>query len=116
MDASASHASLCANSVTGHNAVRNQLHAAACASDPNAELEPSGLITSHPTLRPADVLTSAALPGRLAALDVGVTSPDAAGAGIDCVESMMLAKRATYANHGDELRRAGITYQPGASA
>ena len=82
------------------------------ACDPNAELEPLGLITSHPTLRPADVLTSAALPGRLAALDVGVTSPDAAGAGIDCVESMMLAKRATYANHVEELRRAGITYQP----
>ena len=89
-----------------------QLHAAACACDLIAELESFGLITSHPTLRPADVLTSAALPGRLAALDVGVTCPDAAGAGIDCVESMVLAKRATYANHGDELRRAGITYQP----
>ena len=60
------------SSVVGHNAVRNELHAAASMCDPSAELEPLGLITSHPTLRPADVLTSAALPGRLAALDVGV--------------------------------------------
>ena len=43
LDASASHALLCANSVTGHNAVRGQLRAAACACDPNAELEPLGL-------------------------------------------------------------------------
>ena len=70
--------------VTGHNAAHGQLHAAAWACDPNAELEPLGLITSHPMLRLADVLTSAALLGRLAALDVGVTSPDAASAGIDC--------------------------------
>ena len=36
IDASASHALLCANSVSGHNAVRDHLHAAACACDPCA--------------------------------------------------------------------------------
>ena len=66
-----------ANAVVGHNDVRNELHAAACSCDPSAELEPLGLIPSHPTLRPAYILTSAALPSRLAALDVGVASPDA---------------------------------------
>ena len=94
LDTSASHALLCANSVAGHNAVRDALHSAACACDPTAEIEPLGLVTSHPTLRPADVLTSAAS-GRLAALDVGVASPDAAGAGVDCTESMVLSKRHT---------------------
>ena len=112
IDASASHALLCANSVSGHNAVRNQLHAAACACDPCAEIEPLGLIPSHPTLRPADILTSAAFPGRSAALDVGVASPDAAGAGADCTEAMVLHKRGTYACHADELRRGGIAYHP----
>eukprot|EP00973_Karenia_brevis_P080384 11152692-Karenia_brevis.AAC.1 len=66
LDASAAHALCCANSVSGHNAVRDGLHAAANACDPSAEIEPLGLIPSHPSLRPADVLSSAALPGRLA--------------------------------------------------
>ena len=86
LDASAAHALCCANGVVGHNAVRDELHAAARPCDPSAEIEPLGLIPSHPTLRPADVLTSAALPGRLAALDVGVASPHAASAGDDCTE------------------------------
>ena len=81
-------------------------------SDPSAELEPLGLVTSHPSLRPADILTSAALPGRLAALDVGVSSPDAAGAGDDCTHAMVVEKRRTYAPHLEALRRAGIQYQP----
>ena len=88
LDACAAHALCCANAVVGHNDVRDELHAAASTCDPSAELEPLGLISSHPTLRLADILTSAALPGRLAALDVGVASPDAAGAGADCTISM----------------------------
>ena len=95
LDASAAHALCCANSVIGHNAVRDELHAAALPCDPSAEIEPLGLIPSRPTLRPADVFTSAALPGRLAALDVGVASPHAACAGGDCTESMVTTKRST---------------------
>ena len=48
-----------------------------------AESEPSGLMPSRPTLRPADVLTSAFHNGRLAAIDVGVICLVAAGAGPD---------------------------------
>ena len=66
----------------------------------------------NPSLRPADVLTSAAIPGRLAALDVGVASPDAAGAGDDCAQAMFVTKRGTYAAHLGELGQAGIQYQP----
>ena len=73
---------------------------------------PLGLVPSHPSLRPADVFTSAAVHGRLAALDVGVTSPDAAGAGNDCTHAMVLDKCRFYAPHFDALRRAGIHYLP----
>ena len=41
-----------------------------------------------------------------------MASPDAAGAGADCTETMVLSKRGTYARHADELRRAGIAYHP----
>ena len=43
IDGSAFHVLLCAKSVTGHNAVRDQLHGAACACDPCAEMEQLGL-------------------------------------------------------------------------
>ena len=112
LDASAFHALCCANAVVGHNDVRNELHVAARSCDPSAEIEPLGLIPSHPTLRPADVFTSAALPGRLAALDVGVTSPDAAGAGADCTVSMVATKQSNYSAHKAELEREGIEYLP----
>eukprot|EP00973_Karenia_brevis_P055294 7688033-Karenia_brevis.AAC.1 len=69
-------------SVRGHNEVRDDVHCLALAADPASELEPPGLIASHPTLRPADVFTSAAT-GRLAALDIGIVSPDATGMGND---------------------------------
>ena len=58
------------------------------------------------------MLTSAALPGRLAALDVGVACPDAAGAGVDACESMRCAKLRRYAGHLGELEREGVAYTP----
>ena len=54
-------------------------------SMPFLDVEPMGLVPSRPTLRPADVLSGAFHNGRLAAVDVGVISPSAAGAGADCV-------------------------------
>ena len=63
-------------------------------------------------LRPADVLSSVTLPGRLAAMDVGVASPHASGAGADCTQSMVTSKKAHYARFFDELRRGGVTYLP----
>ena len=49
---------------------------------------------------------------KMAALDVGVTSPDAAGAGDDCTHAMVVEKQYTYAPHLDAIRRAGMQYQP----
>ena len=75
-------------------------------------LETVGLIPSAPTLRPADLLNSAAVPGRLAALDVGIISPDANNAGEDCCQSMFARKRHDYAKYLDELeQREGIIFK-----
>ena len=53
-----------------------------------AATEAVEVIPSVPTTRPTDVFASTALPGRLATLDIGVTSPHASGAGGDCCDSM----------------------------
>ena len=81
-------------------------------ADPGATPEAPEIIASHPALRPADIFTSAAIPGGMAALDVGIASPDAAGAGDDCVESMWRRKRGAYAEHFEEMRAVGVTYVP----
>ena len=101
LQCSGEHALHCAagESTRGHNDVRDTLHAVAKTTDSQAELEPEGLITSHPRLRPADVLTGAFHQGRLAAVDVGVICPTAAGAGLDCVVTMHDRKLAAMAVH-----------------
>ena len=108
------HALLCARgeSTRGHNAVRDELFAMAHAVDATTEKEPEGLIPSHPLLRPADVLTGAFHNGRLAAVDVGVICPAAAGAGADCVVSMDQRKRDRMEPFKDELDRGGVEYHP----
>ena len=80
--------------------------------DPNATAEVLELIPSNPALRLADVYTEAAFPGSRAALDVGVCSPDASGAGDDCCEAMWRRKRETYAEYLEELAAQGIRYEP----
>ena len=108
------HALLCARgeSVRGHNAIRDELHSMAASVDSAAETEPEGLIASRPHLRPADVLTSAFHNGHLAAVDVGVISPSAAGAGRDCVVTMAQRKLERMQPFADELEAAGVEYQP----
>ncbi len=109
------HALLCAPgpSTRGHNAVRNELFAVASTLDSTSELEPVGLIPSRPGLRPADLFTGASgFSGRLAALDVGICCPAAAGAGEDCVESMRRRKVARIAPFASELEAGGIEYRP----
>ena len=89
--------------------------AAACplrSADPSAATEVEGLIPSAPARRPADILTSAALPGSLAALDIGVKAPDATGAGTDRVEAMRQEKVAEYAGHLEELGEQNVVYRP----
>ena len=69
----------------------------------SAGAETLNLIPSVPTLRPADILTSAASPSRLAALDIGIVSPDSGGAGDDCCDAMNTHKRERYAEYIGEL-------------
>ena len=75
-------------------------------------MEAAGLVDSQPSLRPADILTRAAIPNRLAALDVGIKSPEAAGVGQDCAQTMVEEKLHYYANVLPELERKGISYVP----
>ena len=105
MGCGCSHAWLCARpeATRGHYDARDEILRLAHLADPSAATETLGLIPSAPTLRPADILTSAAVPSRLAALDVGITSPDASGAGDDCCEAMFQRKLSDYGAYRDEM-------------
>lgn len=109
------HAFCCslAEATKGHYAVRDEILPLAHLADPSTTIETLGLIPSAPTLRPADILSSAALPGRLAALDIGVCCPDASGAGEDCCANMYDRKRKDYKPHLVELEvQQQISYRP----
>ena len=68
---------------------------------------------SAPALRPAHLLTSAAIPGRLAALAIGIINPNAAHAGDDCCQAMLARKRGGFQPYLHELAvRQGINYRP----
>ena len=114
LDPCCAHALCCAQgeSTKGHNNVRDALLQLASLSDPRAATEPTGLVPSRPMLRPADVLTSAAVPGSLAALDVGIMSPDATGAGDDACAAMHDKKLKDYAAYREEMARNGVVYCP----
>ena len=65
--------------------------------------------------KPADILTSAASPGRRAALDLGITSPNsttAAAAAGDAVAAMHQRKHQRYAADAPVLREANVVYMP----
>ena len=97
----------------GHYAVRDERLPLAHLADPCTTVETARLIPSAPTLRPADIFTAAALPDRLAALDIGICSPDTAAAGADCCAAMFDRKRRDYGAHLHELEvRQGISYCP----
>ena len=78
LDSAGAHASCCAlgEATRGHDAVRDVIYDFSVAADTLTEREPRGLVPSQPELRPADALSPAVIPGRLAAQDVGVTSPE----------------------------------------
>ena len=81
-------------------------------ADATAEPEVLGLIASAPGLRPADVLTPALATGLDTAVDVGIASPDAAGAGEDCCETMRRNEVVRYGPHERELAAEGISIKP----
>ena len=111
-DSSGSHAACCAiaESTRGHYGVVKQVLGRVQQCDPSAETEVLGLIPGT-DLRPADILTQA-LGNCLTALDVGITSPDARYAGLDCTESMVQRKLEHYRSHLPTLERQNIEYIP----
>ena len=83
------------------------------SSDPGTVVEPEGLVPSQPRMRPADILSRAGVEQGLLALDVGEASPEAGGAGEDCLAAMASRKLTCYGRDVlDELRGQGITYTP----
>ncbi len=114
LDTACAHALCCApgESTRGHNRVRDSTLQLVHAADPSAETEVTGLIPEAPSLRPADIFTMAAIPGCQAALDIGICSPDACGAGADCCESMFQSKMGTYREHLDGLASRNVRYKP----
>ena len=112
LDSAGAHAACCAcaEATIGHYSVARQVLNAALQCDPSAESETAGLIPGT-RLRPADVLTTA-LGNATTALDVGITSPDAIHAGLDCAETMYQRKIAYYGPHVAALERANIDYLP----
>jgi len=112
LDPCLNHSEVCAigEATRGHYAVVRSLVDGFKIADPAVTTEPRGLTRTQ--ARPADVFTSAAVPGRSAALDVCVTSPDAAAAGADAVESAFRRKLTHYADVIPELHSAGIAFRP----
>ena len=104
----------CAKSAStkGHYSVRDRVLELTHLADPTAVTEVTNLIPSAPTLRPVDILTTAALPGRLAALDIGIGRPDVCKAGIDCCDSMYESKCSKYSNPMAEATDLEFEYRP----
>ena len=69
-------------------------------------------IHDYSSLRPVDIFTSAAIPGRMAALDIGICSLDANYASDDCCEQMMRTKLSKYSKYERSLDVQGVTYKP----
>ena len=78
-------------------------------ADPGITTEPGGLTASQS--RPAVIFTAAAVPGRSAALDVCVASPNAAAARGDAAQAAPDRKRTHYQNETSELQNQGIHHR-----
>ena len=83
LDSAAAHSTCCApaESTRGHYAVVSALADGMALADPSLRTEVRGLVSSGE--RPADILTTGALPGVRTAVDVTVAAPDALHAGTD---------------------------------
>ena len=114
LGSSCAHALCCARGECnkGHYSVVDHVLQLVNVADSTADTEERELLPSAPTLRPADIFSETAVPGCRAALDVGVTSPDATGAGSDCCEAMFQRKVRYYHPHFEELAAQDIRYIP----
>ena len=108
------HALCCSRgeSTKGQYCVRDEAINLVHLADVSACTEILELILDRPSLRPADIFTSAAIPGRMAALDIGICSPDASHASDDCCEQMMRTKLSKYSKYERALDVQGVTYKP----
>ena len=86
MDTRLYHAECCAigEATIGHYKVVKKVLDGVVLADSRARTETRGLCEAS-DVRPADIYTSAALPGREAALDVTVVSPESSRADQDCL-------------------------------
>ena len=114
VDVQANHAQCCAPgpATVGHNDLRDSVFDLVHLADHTAETEALGLLDTAPSLRPADILTSAVPGASLHALDVTVAAPLAHAAGADPCASAVQRKRARYSAFLDELLADGISYSP----
>ena len=114
VERTAAHGLCCAlpEGTRGHYSARDAVLPLVHLADPSASTEVPDLIPDAPTLRPADIYSTSALPGGRAALDIGICSPDAAGAGADCCATMWSRKRGHYSDHLDSMDQLGLRYVP----
>ena len=111
LDAFLEHSEICCTSVAtrGHYACVRAVVDGLKLADPAVTTEPRGL-TSRAS-RPADIFTTAAVPGRSAALDVCVASPNAAAAMGDAAAAAFRRKLRRYRAEIRELGVANIAFR-----
>ena len=112
LDPQLEHSECCATAeaTRGHYACVRALVRGLKLADPAVTTEPRGLTST--TSRPADILTNAAVPGRGAALDVCVASPNASAAAGDAAAAAFKRKLRRYRREIPQLAAAGILYRP----
>ena len=99
-----------AEATKGHYACVRSIVEGLRLADPQVCTEPRDLTTTQ--TRPADILTTAAVPGRSAALDVCVASPNAAAACGDAAQAAFKRKLRHYRRVIPQLAAAGIAFRP----
>ena len=77
--------------------------------DPSLQTEVRDLVPTGE--RPADILTTAALPGAKAACDLTIVSPDAVHAGLDACATAHADKNRKYAPHFRSMQRIGVVFR-----
>ena len=112
LDSSVGHATCCAGaeSTRGHYAVVSALVDGLAPVDPGVRTEVPGLVPTAE--RPADILTSAGVPGVSTAMDITIAAPDAKSAGLDACATAFRRKITKYSRHFPALRRLGIIFRP----
>ena len=112
LDGCLEHAETCAQAeaTKGHYAVVRAVADGLRMVDPGVALEVRGLADTN--ARPADIYTTAAVPGRRAALDICICSPNAASAGSDAAATAFRGKLRRYERIIPQLHQDGIAFRP----